>query len=51
MGNMTIEDADEALDRPVSEKNDIRGISPEGELYLISRPRQMTRHCQSSLNV
>ena len=33
-GNMTIEDADEALDRCIRE-NDIRGISPEGELYLI----------------
>lgn len=33
-GNMTIEDADEALDSCIRE-NDIRGISPEGELYLI----------------
>ena len=33
-GNMTIEDADEVLDRCIRE-NDIRGISPEGELYLI----------------
>ena len=33
-GNMTIADADEALDSCIRE-NDIRGISPEGELYLI----------------
>lgn len=32
--NMTIEEADEALDGCIRE-NDIRGISPEGELYLI----------------
>ena len=36
-GNMTIEDADEALDSCIRE-NDIRGISPEGELYLIPDP-------------
>lgn len=32
--NMTLEEADEGLDGCIRE-NDIRGISPEGELYLI----------------
>ena len=32
--NMTVEEADEALDGCIRE-NDVRGISSEGELYLI----------------
>ena len=49
-GNMTIEDADEALDRLYQRKRYPWYFSGRG---VVSDPylRQMTRHCQSSLNV